>query len=183
MNPIENAKTKCDGCLEKNVHVLMRMDTDGQKACPSALKGSLRMASSQNVQVLRRFLSMCLAKCPSAPFNLDGYIMDDNVKLLWLPADRVAMLMNRSIKTVRRMILEHKYPSVKRGVSIQGNRTQKLFMLCDQELIDLENEHCRKLNLKPVYKEYIDLPFNQDGVTSIFITSYEPRSTGGKHES
>ena len=183
MNPIKNAKNKCAGCDEKNVQVMQRLDTLGHNSCPSAFKSSLRMASSQNVQVLRSFMSKCLGKCPSAPFNLDGYIMDDNVKLLWLPADRVAMLMDRSIKTVRRMITEHKYPSVKVSVSSQSTRTQKLFMLCDQELIDLENEHCRKLNLKPVYKEYIDLPFNQDGVTSIFITSYEPRSTGGKHES
>jgi len=171
---------KCARCDEKNVHVVQRMDTDGHKTCPSAFKTTLRMASSQNVQVLRSFMSMCLAKCPSAPFNLDGYIMDDNVKLIWLPADRVAMLMERSIKTVRRMILEHKYPSVKRSVSILGTRTQKLFMLCDQELIDLENEHCRRLNLKPIYKEYIDLPYSQDGVTSVFVIGYEPR---GKHES
>ena len=183
MNPIKNAKNKCAGCDEKNVQVMQRLDTLGHESCPSAFKSSLRMASSQNVQVLRSFMSKCLGKCPSAPFNLDGYIMDDNVKLIWLPADRVAMLMERSIKTVRSMILDHKYPSVKRSVSIQGTRTQKLFMLCDQELIDLENEHCRKLNLKPVYKEYFDLPFSQNGVTSVFVTSYEPRNSGGKHES
>lgn len=180
MNPILNGKNKCAGCEEKNVHVLQRVDTDGHKTCPSAFKTTLRMASSQNVQVLRSFMSMCLAKCPSAPFNLDGYIMDDNVKLIWLPADRVAMLMERSIKTVRRMILDQKYPSVKRSVSIQGTRTQKLFMLCDQELIDLENEHCRKLNLKPIYNEYIDLNHNQVEFTSVFVIGYEPR---GKHES
>ncbi len=83
MNPVTNRKNKNRDCLEKNVHVLKRMDTLGHKSCPSASKVSLRKASSQNVQAHPRFMSMCFAKCPSAPLNLDVFIMDDMTKLFW----------------------------------------------------------------------------------------------------
>jgi len=83
MNPVTNRKNKNRDCLEKNVHVLKWMDTDGQKACPSASKSALRKASNQNVQAHPRFMSICFEKCPSAPLKLDVFIMDDMTELFW----------------------------------------------------------------------------------------------------
>ena len=87
------------------------------------LNSLITMMRSQNVQALNRIFQDSRLKCPSGSQFLKDLDMDMNVDLIWLPIDRVALLMNKNLKTIRRMVdagkltaLKHQIPT-KNGVN------------------------------------------------------------------
>ncbi|MFB3844397.1 MAG: hypothetical protein ACE14O_01435 [Candidatus Cloacimonadaceae bacterium] len=64
--------------------------------------------------------------------------MDDNVRFIWLPLDRVAILLKVSVKTIRRMIKDQKLIALLHQIPTVRGKTYKTFILADEQLIQLE---------------------------------------------
>jgi len=193
MSAKKRIKSSCSDCPAKNVQVVLFEEPLGQKS-PHL---SLRIASDHNATALCEFLSKCSEKCPSGArfcpsgstfcpsgfrteagicpsgfLNLEGYAMEKEVQILWLPLARVAALYDKSIKTVRRMVADGTFIAVKRVVESGGYRIAKLFIASGQELADLDKAYCRRRKERPVClkQERIILDGCQPGC--LFVISY-----------
>jgi hypothetical protein len=77
-------------------------------------------------------------KCPSGSQYLKELKMDDRVRFIWLPIDRVASLMNLSVKTIRRMIKANQLTALIHQIPTMKGKSSKTFILADEQLIQLE---------------------------------------------
>ena len=78
------------------------------------------MMRGQNVQALDRIFQDNRLKCPSGSQFLKDLDMDMKVDFIWLPIDRVALLMNKNLKTIRRMVDAGKLTALKHQKGILG---------------------------------------------------------------
>ncbi|MDY0151590.1 MAG: hypothetical protein RBS43_04895 [Candidatus Cloacimonas sp.] len=194
MSAKKRIRSSCSDCTAKNVQVVLFDQPVGQNS-PRLF---LRIASGHNATALCEFLSKCSEKCPSGSricpsgfeistgicpsgfsekcpsgfLNLEGYVMEKEVQVLWLPLARVAALYGKSVKTIRRMVADGSFIAVKRIVESGSYRISKLFIISGQELVDRDKAYCRKRGEQPVYlqKERIRLEGCQPG--SLFVISY-----------
>ncbi|MDP2173328.1 MAG: hypothetical protein Q8J62_06100 [Candidatus Cloacimonadaceae bacterium] len=100
-------------------------------------EGSLYLTSSQSVQVVREILRKSRL-CPSGSLYLKELKMSDRVDFIWLPIDRVALLLKVSVKTIRRMIKDNKLIALLHQIPTVRGKTLKTFILADEQLIQLE---------------------------------------------
>ena len=80
------------------------------------LNSLITMMRGQNVQVLDRIFQDFRLKCPSGSQFLKDLDMDMKVDLIWLPIDWVALLMNKNLKTIRRMVDAGKLTALKHQI-------------------------------------------------------------------
>lgn len=104
--------------------------------------------------------------------------MEKDIELLWLPLARVATLTGKSIKTVRRMVEDAAYVSLKRTVPSGKTHTTKSFIMCGQELSDLDKAYCRKHRLKPVCIAKEEMTIHEAQRISIFVIGYTKAKEG-----
>jgi len=194
MNAESRLNGRCETCLSKNVQVVLNCEPLGQNRS----KLFLRIASKHTSHSICAFLSKwcqkcpsglsncpsgcpqkCPSACPSGLLNLEGYVMETGVELLWLPAARLAQIYGKSVKTIRRMIDEGVFIAVRRTVQSGGYRTTKLFVLADQQLVDLDKQLCRKLRQEPIPLRTERMLIEDHEHTSLFIVSYNKE---GKQE-
>ena len=93
---------------QRHAEVLKRASTSNvqagtpvQAGVGMRLNSLITMMRSQNVQALDRIFQDSSLKCPSGSQYLKDLDMDMNVDLIWLPIDRVAMLLNKNLKTTQ----------------------------------------------------------------------------------
>lgn len=187
MNAESRLNGRCETCLSKNVQVVLNCEPLGQNRS----KLFLRIASKHTSHSICAFLSKwcqecpsslsncpsgcpqkCPSACPSGLLDLEGYVMETGVELLWLPAARLAQIYGKSVKTIRRMIDEGVYIAVRRTVKSGSYRTTKLFVLVDQQIVDLDQQLCRKLRQEPIPLRKERMLIEDHEHTSLFIVSY-----------
>jgi len=100
-------------------------------------EGSLYLPCGQSVQVVREILRKSRL-CPSGSLYLKELKMSDRVDFIWLPIDRVALLLKVSVKTIRRMIKDNKLIALLHQIPTVRGKTLKTFILADEQLIQLE---------------------------------------------
>lgn len=187
MNADSRPNGRCETCLSKNVQVVSKCEPLGQNGS----KLFLRIASKHNTHSLCAFLSkwcqkcpsgllncpsgcpqQCPSACPSGLLDLEGYVKETGVELLWLPVARLAQIHGKSVKTIRRLIDEGVFIAVRRTVESGGYRTTKLFVLVDQSIVDMDRQLCRKLRQEPVHLRIERMLFDDHEHSSLFIVSY-----------
>jgi hypothetical protein len=100
-------------------------------------EGFLYLPCGQSVQLVKEILRKSRL-CPSGSLYLKELKMDENVRFIWLPLDRVALLLKVSVKTIRRMIKDNKLIAVLHQIPTIRGKTYKTFILADEQLIQLE---------------------------------------------
>ena len=117
------------------------------------------MMRSQNVQALDRIFLDSRLICPSGSQFLKDLDMDMKVDLIWLPIDRVALLLNKNLKTIRRMVDAGKLTALKHQIPTKNGATIKTFVLATEEIIQAEYDRFRDSLRKPemYFEETIDL--------------------------
>ena len=187
MNAESRLNGRCETCLSKNVQVVLNCEPLGQNRS----KLFLRIASKHTSHSICAFLSKwcqecpsglsncpsgcpqkCPSACPSGLLDLEGYVMETGVELLWLPAARLAQIYGKSVKTIRRMIDEGAFIAVRRTVQSGDYRTTKLFVLVDQNIVDQDKQLCRKLRQQPVSLKKERMLIEDHEHTSLFIVAY-----------
>jgi len=116
-------------------------------------EGSLRLPSGQSVQAVTEKLQFLLiygeTECPSGSQYLKELKMDDSVRFIWLPIDRVASLMNLSVKTIRRMIKANQLTALIHQIPTMKGKSSKTFILADGQLVQLEYWRFRQTLMQP----------------------------------
>jgi hypothetical protein len=194
MSQLKRIQSSCTDCPAKNVQVVLSDQPVGQ----NSPRLWLRIASDQNVTALCGFLSKCSEncpsgsricpsgfetgvgncpsgfseKCPSGFLNLEGYAMEKEVQVLWLPLARVAALYGKSVKTIRRMVADGSFIAIKRIVESGSYRISKLFIASGQELADLDKAYCRKRGELPVYLEMERILLDGCQPSCLFVIAY-----------
>jgi len=137
------------------------------------LNSLITMKRGQNVQVLDRIFQDSRLKCPSGSQYLKDLDMDMNVDLIWLPIDRVAMLLNKNLKTIRRMVDTGKLSSLKHQIPTKNGATIKTFVLATEEIIQAEYDRFRDCLRKPelYFEEEIELGVHS--YPSVFLVYYD----------
>jgi hypothetical protein len=99
--------------------------------------------------------------------------MDIQVDLIWLPLDRVALLMNKNLKTIRRMVDAGKLTALKHQIPTKNGATIKTFVLATEEIIQAEYDRFRDSLRKPelYFEELIELGVHS--YPSVFLVYYE----------
>jgi len=167
-------KKRCQAEVPKrdgqgNVQAGTPVQAGGQKL-PNSL---ITMMRGQNVQALDRIFQDSRLKCPSGSQYLKDLDMDINVDLIWLPIDRVAMLLNKNLKTIRRMVDAGKLSSLKHQIPTKNGATIKTFILATEEIIAAEYEHYRdKLRRPELYFEE-EIKLGEFSFPSVFLVYYE----------
>jgi len=131
------------------------------------------MMRGQNVQALTHILQLSRLKCPSGSQFLKDLDMDTRVDFIWLPIDRVAMLLNKNLKTIRRMIASEKLIALKHQIPTKNGATIKTFILATEEIIQVEYDRFRDKLRKPelFFEEVIEL--GEFSYPSVFLVYYE----------
>jgi hypothetical protein len=133
----------------KSVQPLICEKAVGQAGC----EGSLRLPAGQVVQavaeILRNARINSPIKCPSGSLYLKELKMNEQVDFLWLPIDRVALLMKVSVKTIRRMIKAKQLTALMHQIPTKVGKTYKTFILADDELFRLEYMMFRQTIIRP----------------------------------
>lgn len=111
-------------------------------------------------------------RLPNASLDLEGYLMEKDIELLWLPLARVATLTGKSVKTIRRMVEDGAYVSLKRTVPSGKTHTTKSFIMSGQELADLDKAYCRKHRMKPILMCKEEMTILEAQRISIFVIGY-----------
>lgn len=111
-------------------------------------------------------------RLPSFRLDLEGYLMEKDIELLWLPLARVATLTGKSVKTIRRMVEDGAYVSLKRTVPSGKTHTTKSFIMSGQELADLDKAYCRKHRMKPILMCKEEMTILEAQRISIFVIGY-----------
>lgn len=121
----------------------------GQPGC----EGSLRLPSGQSVQAVTEKLQFLQisgeTECPSGSQYLKELKMDDGVRFIWLPIDRVASLKNLSVKTIRRMIKANQLTALIHQIPTMKGKSSKTFILADDQLVQLEYWRFRQTLIQP----------------------------------
>ena len=133
----------------------------------------ITMVRGHNVQALSLILRQSLGKCPSGSRFLKDIQMDCRVDYIWLPLDRVAMLLGKNLKTSRRMVAAGKLIALKHQIPTKNGATIKTFVLATEEIIQAEYDRFRDSLRKPelYFEETIDL--GEHSYPSVFLVYYE----------
>ena len=133
----------------------------------------ITMVRGQNVQALERIFQDFRLKCPSGSHFLKDLDMDIQVDLIWLPIDRVALLLNKNLKTIRRMVDAGKLTALKHQIPTKNGATIKTFVLATEEIIQAEYDRFRDSLRKPdlYFEELIELGVHS--YPSVFLGYYE----------
>jgi len=99
--------------------------------------------------------------------------MDMKVDFIWLPIDRVAMLLNKNLKTIRRMVDAGKLTALKHQIPTKNGATIKTFVLATEEIIQAEYDRFRDSLRKPelYFEEEINL--GEHSYPSVFLVYYD----------
>ena len=137
------------------------------------LNSLITMMRSQNVQALERIFQDSRLKCPSGSQFLKDLDMDMKVDLIWLPIDRVAMLLKKNLKTIRRMVDAGKLTALKHQIPTKNGATIKTFVLATEEIIQAEYDRFRDSLRKPelYFEEEIELGVHS--YPSVFLVYYD----------
>ncbi len=142
------------------------------------LNSLITMMRSQNVQALSLILRQSLGKCPSGSRFLKDIQMDCRVDYVWLPLDRVAMLLGKNLKTIRRMVAAGKLTALKHQVPTKNGATIKTFILATEEIIAAEYERYRdKLRRPELYFEE-EIKLGEFSFPSVFMVYYDDALVG-----
>ena len=98
--------------------------------------------------------------------------MEKDIELLWLPLARVATLTGKSVKTIRRMVEDGAYVSLKRTVPSGKTHTTKSFIMSGQELADMDKAYCRKRGEQPVFLEKERILLDGCQPSCLFVIAY-----------
>ncbi|MFA4958362.1 MAG: hypothetical protein WC535_00550 [Candidatus Cloacimonas sp.] len=99
--------------------------------------------------------------------------MDCRVDYIWLPLDRVAVLLGKNLKTIRRMLAAGKLTALKHQIPTKNGATIKTFILATEEIIAAEYEHYRdKLRRPELYFEE-EIEVGVQSYPSVFLVYYE----------
>lgn len=153
----------------------------GQKL-PNSL---ITMMRGQNVQALTQILQQALGKCPSGSRFLKDIQMECRVDYIWLPLDRVAMLLGKNLKTIRRMVASEKLTALKHQIPTKNGATIKTFILATEAIIAAEYERYRdKLRRPELYFEE-EIKLGEFSFPSVFLVYYNDASveTSGSTDS
>ena len=133
----------------------------------------ITMMRGQNVQALDRIFQDSRLKCPSGSQFLKDLDMDMKVDFIWLPIDRVAMLLNKNLKTIRRMVDAGKLTALKHQIPTKNGATIKTFVLATEEIILAEYDRFRDSLRKPelYFEEVIVLGVHS--YPSVFLVYYD----------
>jgi len=138
----------------------------------------ITMMRGQNVQALSLILRQSLGKCPSGSRFLKDIQMDCRVDYIWLPLDRVAMLLGKNLKTIRRMVAAGKLTALKHQIPTKNGATIKTFILATEEIIAAEYERYRdKLRRPELYFEE-EIKLGEFCFPSVFLVYYDDASVG-----
>ncbi|MDD2228085.1 MAG: hypothetical protein PHY48_01590 [Candidatus Cloacimonetes bacterium] len=137
------------------------------------LNSLITMMRGQNVQALTLIFQECILKCPSGSQYLKDLDMDMRVDFIWLPIDRVAMLMNKNLKTIRRMVASGKLTALKHQIPTKNGATIKTFILATEEIIQAEYDRFRDKLRKPdlYFEEVIEL--GENSYLSLFLVYFD----------
>ena len=137
------------------------------------LNSLITMMRGQYVQALDRIFQDFRLKCPSGSQFLKDLDMDIQVDFIWLPIDRVALLLNKNLKTIRRMVDAGKLTALKHQIPTKNGATIKTFVLATEDIIQAEYDRFRDSLRKPelYFEEQIELGVNC--YPSVFLVYYE----------
>jgi len=147
------------------------------------LNSLITMMRSQNVQALDRIFQDSRLKCPSGSQFLKELDMDMKVDFIWLPIDRVAMLLSKNLKTIRRMVDAGKLTALKHQIPTKNGATIKTFVLATEEIIQAEYGRFRDSLRKPelYFEEEIELGIHS--YPSVFLVYYDNGNDLGSNSS
>jgi len=137
------------------------------------LNSLITMLRGQNVQALERIFEDSKLKCPSGSQFLKDLDMDMKVDLIWLPIDRVAMLMNKNLKTIRRMVDAGKLTALKHQIPTKNGATIKTFVLATEEIIQAEYDRFRDNLRKPELYFEEEIMLGVHSYPSVFLVYYD----------
>ncbi len=137
------------------------------------LNSLITMLRDQNVQALERIFEDSKQKCPSGSQLLKDLDMDIKVDLIWLPIDRVAMLMNKNPKTIRRMVDAGKLTALKHQIPTKNGATIKTFVLATEEIIQAEYDRFRDNLRKPELYFEEEIMLGVHSYPSVFLVYYD----------
>ena len=137
------------------------------------LNSLITMLRGQNVQALERIFEDSKLKCPSGSQFLKDLDMDMKVDLIWLPIDRVAMLMNKNLKTIRRMVDAGKLTALKHQIPTKNGATIKTFVLATEEIIQAEYDRFRDNLRKPELYFEEEIVLGVRSYPSVFLVYYD----------
>jgi len=137
------------------------------------LNSLITMLRGQNVQALERIFEDSKQKCPSGSQFLKDLDMDMKVDLIWLPIDRVAMLMNKNLKTIRRMVDAGKLTALKHQIPTKNGATIKTFVLATEEIIQAEYDRFRDNLRKPELYFEEEIMLGVHSYPSVFLVYYD----------
>jgi hypothetical protein len=109
-----------------------------------------------------------------------GLVMKEQVKLLWLPSERAAELLNICKRTLWRQVKDRKLVAVKRDVRVGRRATRKTFILADQTLYRLEREDCESKGIEPRIDDQAVLTIKEKEYPSMFVMGYDLVGTSQK---
>ena len=145
----------------------------------SELKSLITMVRGQNVQALTLDLQQARQKCPSGSQFLKDLDMDIKVDFIWLPIDRVAMLLAKNLKTIRRMVASRRLIALKHQIPTKNGATIKTFILATEEIIQAEYDRYRdKLRRPDLYFEE-EIKLGELSFPSVFLVYYDDGSDNG----
>ena len=133
----------------------------------------ITMMRGQNVQALDRIFQENRQKCPSGSQFLKDLDMDMKVDYIWLPIDRVALLMNKNLKTIRRMVDAGKLTALKHQIPTKNGATIKTFVLATEEIIQAEYDRFRDSLRKPELYFEEDVDLGEHSYPSVFLVYYD----------
>lgn len=111
--------------------------------------------------------------------------MECRVDYIWLPLDRVAMLLGKNLKTIRRMVASEKLTALKHQIPTKNGATIKTFILATEAIIAAEYERYRdKLRRPELYFEE-EIKLGEFSFPSVFLVYYNDASveTSGSTDS
>ena len=167
-------KKRCQSEVQKRASKgNVQAGTPVQAGVGMRLNSLITMMRSQNVQALDRIFQDSRLKCPSGSQFLKDLDMDMKVDFIWLPIDRVALLMNKNLKTIRRMVDAGKLTALKQQIPTKNGAMIKTFVLATEEIIQAEYDRFRDSLRKPemYFEEVIEL--GEHSYPSVFLVYYE----------
>jgi len=152
--------------------------TPVQVGCKEHHNSLITMMRGQNVQALSLILRQSLGKCPSGSRFLKDIQMDCRVDYIWLPLDRVAMLLGKNLKTIRRMVAAGKLTALKHQIPTKNGATIKTFILATEEIIAAEYERYRDQLRRPELYFEEEIKLSEFSFPSVFLVYYDDASVG-----
>lgn len=146
-------------------------------------KSLITMVRGQNVQALSLILRQSLGKCPSGSRFLKDIQMDCRVDYVWLPLDRVAMLLGKNLKTIRRMVAAGKLTALKHQVPTKNGATIKTFILATEEIIAAEYERYREKLRRPELYFEEEIKLGEFCFPSVFLVYYNDEGSETESDS